>query len=135
MRINFRFSLRTLLAAVTAVCLLLGSFELWYRSKKENYRRQRVVIDRLYKANVGCNAISTAPAWMHTWASRNSILIWINELNCGPDTDINSVLDEVPNFPMLQYVYIDWRIALTDEQRDRIESLRLKFPKIYFGPD
>ena len=60
-----RFSLRTLLIAFMAICVLFGAAGLWYRAQRAEFQKQMELGDKLQQEGASLGWQARMPEWLN----------------------------------------------------------------------
>ncbi len=123
-----RFGLRTLLIAVTLICVLLGATLLWYHAQETEYLRQLEIAQHLIELDCYVEWESELPdwlGWMRQWrisdAFQRATSIHASRLSASDE--ILAIIDERQKLPTVQSISIAWS-SLTDESVAHIARFR-----------
>jgi len=118
-----RFSLRTLLAVVTIICIALGAGVFWYRAQETEYRRQLQVCERLKEFGEVQWGPRT-PAWLK-WLGDSKAFERITRVDCHGSAVASEVLNVVEKLPTIESIELcDNQQQFTDEVVERIARLK-----------
>jgi hypothetical protein len=132
-----RFGLRSLLIAVTAICIVLGVATAWFQAQLAEYHREQEIVTRIENVvSIGqhiewrrCNAYweSDLPSWLQ-WMQDWPISTAFQRVNhifigTGSTPDILCILDELPDLPTANTVSTHQR-NLTPEVVTRLAHIK-----------
>jgi len=118
-----RFSLRTLLIAVTIICVVLAAGIFWYRSQEAEYRRQLQVCERLKEFGEVQWGQQT-PSWLK-WLGDLKAFERITRVDCHGSAVASEVLDVVEELPTIEGIDLCAnQQQFTDEVVERFARLK-----------
>ncbi len=127
-----RFTVRTLLVVVTAICVFLGATMYWYRTNKAEFQRELAI-------STGLTALviweSHSPDWYSQLFPDSKIFLRVREIKCFASGNVGGALDAVEQLPQLHAFTIESGNSITPTTRERIARLQRIYPDLLVEMD